>query len=81
MKSLDIDDAFEGYMRATNPGVAQHSSQYRESRRCFMAGMWQTLQHMLRVSAELPEAEAMRQIGLLENQLMVFKQRVTQDKD
>jgi hypothetical protein len=81
MKSLDADDAFEGYMRKVNPDVAQHTPQYRESRRCFMAGMWQALQHMLWVSAEWPEADAMKEIAQLEDQLAQFKERVKQDKD
>jgi len=81
MTPLDIDDAFDGYMRTVNPSVAQHTAQYRESRRCFMAGMWQALQHMLRVSAELPEAEAMAEIAQLEAQLVAFKQRVAQERD
>jgi len=81
MKSLDADDAFAGYMHKVNPDVALHSVQYRESRRCFMAGMWQTLQHMLWVSTEWPEADAMKEIAQLEDQLAQFKERVKQDKD
>lgn len=80
MTPLDIDDAFDGYMRATNPSVAQHTAQYRESRRCFMAGMWQALQHMLGVAA-LPDAEAEAELARVEQQLRQFKQRVAQDKD
>jgi hypothetical protein len=81
MKSLDIDDAFEDYMRAVNPSVQQESAQYRESRRCFMSGMWMTLQHMMRVSSDLTESAAMREIAQLEAQLKQFKARVKDDKD
>jgi hypothetical protein len=81
MTPLDIDDAFDGYMRATNPSVAQHTPQYRESRRCFMAGMWQMLQHMLRVAELLNDEGAERELARVEDQLVQFKQRVAQDKD
>jgi hypothetical protein len=81
MNSLDIDDAFESYMHAVNPTVQRESAQYRESRRCFMAGMWQTLQHMMRVSSDLTESEAMREIAQLEDQLKQFNDRVKHDKD
>jgi hypothetical protein len=68
-------------MRATNPSVPQHSAQYRESRRCFMAGMWQTLQHVLRVADVLAEEDAYRELSCVEAQLVAFKERVRQDKD
>jgi hypothetical protein len=34
----DLDDAFDDFMRNTNPGVPEYSLQYKESRRCFFAG-------------------------------------------
>jgi len=61
--------------------VQQQSTQYRESRRCFMAGMWLTLQHMKRVSSDLSEVEAMIAIAKIEVQLKQFNERVKHDKD
>jgi hypothetical protein len=80
MTPLDIDDAFDDYMRAVNPSVAQQTAQYRESRRCFMAGMWQALQHMLSVAA-LPDAAAEAELARLQAQLVQFKHRVAQERD
>jgi hypothetical protein len=81
MKSLDIDDAFDAYMRAANPDVSWCSTQYRESRRCFMAGMYLMLEHTLHVASELPEDKAEVEIAQIEDQLVQFKERVEQDKD
>ncbi len=78
MKSLDIDDTFEDYMRKVNPSVEQHSVQYRESRRCFFAGMWLAMQHMLQVAEELSENKAMIEIA---QQLKQFRDRVKKDAD
>lgn len=78
---MDIDDTFDKFMRVVNPSVEQHSAQYRESRRVFFAGMWALLQHMLKVSYALPEEVAMRDVAHIEEQLLQFKKRASEDKD
>jgi hypothetical protein len=77
---LDIDDAFDDYMRAVNPEVAAHSVQYRESRRAFFAGSAALYYHLL-VLAGYPEVAAMAEMKQIDEQLENFKTCVTQEKD
>jgi hypothetical protein len=81
MKSLDIDDEFDDYMRKVAPDVEQHSVQYRESRRCFYGGACVVLMHIMQVASDLPENEAEIEIAQLEDQLAEFSDRVKRDAD
>lgn len=79
---LDIDDAFEIYMRAAYPGLPEHSQQHRECRRVWYAGMWLLFNHMLAVSTTLPEADAARELNQIQKQMETFGfERVREDKD
>ena len=82
MKSLDIDDAFDDYMRNTNPDVPQYSSQYKESRRCFFAGALVMFTATLNAArASITEIEGVRELEKLQRQLHEFSERVKDEKD
>jgi hypothetical protein len=80
MSEFDVDDAFEDFMRAVNPEVAQYSVQYRESRRAFFAGAAVIYYHLLSLS-ECSDKVAMARMRQIDDQLMNFKTRLVEDKD
>jgi hypothetical protein len=82
VNSVDIDDAFDDYMRSTNPDVAQHSLQYKESRRCFFAGALIMFTATLNAArSSITEIEGERELEKLQKQLHEFSERVKDDRD
>lgn len=78
---LDIDDAFDAFMRKVYPGVPETSEQYRESRRIWFAGMSILFLHIM-VASTLPGKKAEAELTNLRTQLTSFsKDRVAGDKD
>jgi len=77
---LDLDDAFESYMRKVNPTVAETSTQYRESRRVWFAAVAVIYYYLLSVTT-LPEDDAIKLLAKIEKQLREFKTRVEKDRD
>ena len=81
MEKLDLDDAFDAYMRKVNATIPQHSAQYKESRRVFFAGAALMYYHMIEVSDSLTEAAAMAHLADLGDQLKDFYDRVKNLRD
>jgi hypothetical protein len=77
---LDLDDAFEEFMRTANPRVDKTSIQYRESRRVFFAGMFLMFNH-LKFLANFPETVAMRVLDDFDRQFTIFRELVDGDMD
>ena len=81
MDPLDLDDAFEDLMRKANPTVAQHSVQYRESRRMFFSGAASVFHELLRLTS-LPDDQAENQLDAIHKQVdEFFKDRLAHEKD
>jgi hypothetical protein len=72
---LDIDDVFEDFMRKVNPSVAEHSVQYKESRRCFFAGCAAVFYNTIALTT-IPEPDAMQELTSIDNQLTEFQERL-----
>lgn len=79
-ESLDLDDVFESYMRKVNPGVPQHSAQFKESRRIWFASAAAIHFHLLAMT-ELSDDEGLAELKKIELQLLEFKTRVKDDRD
>ena len=78
--NLDIDDAFENFMRQVHGGkVAESSVQYNESRRVFFCGVEQMFSFAMQLTA-LPDDEAERGLANIQKQLRDFAQRLKEDK-
>jgi hypothetical protein len=77
---LDLDDAFEEYMRSTQPMLDKTSVQYRESRRIFFGGMFLMFQH-LKFLANFPELVGIRVLNSFEEQFDAFRKLVSGDRD
>ena len=78
---IDLDDAFEDYMRKvyTVP-IPEHCQLYRECRRAFIAGVTKLFSHIIG-AARLPTEQAAKEFESIGNQLTQFKLRVVQEKD
>jgi hypothetical protein len=79
-QSLDLDDAFEQYMRKVNPSVSEMSAQYRESRRVWFAAAAIIHYHLLSMTM-LSDDEGLKELMQLEKQLHEFKTRVQEHRD
>jgi hypothetical protein len=79
-ESLDLDDAFENYMRKVNPTVEQHEAQFKESRRVWFAGAAVMHFHLIAMTM-LSDDDGLKELMQLEKQLMEFKQRVSEGRD
>jgi hypothetical protein len=71
----DLDDMFEDFMHRVNPTVREQSSQYRESRRVFFAGIT-AMFSLLMQTTSLPEDGALKVIADIEQQLDDFQKRI-----
>lgn len=73
----DVDDAFEEFMRKCFPLVKETTTQYRESRRIFYAGVTSVYYALVGDITKLPDTDAEKQLGLIDDQLVeFFKKRV-----
>lgn len=79
--ALDLDDAFEEFMRKTNPSVEQHSVQFRECRRAFYAGVTVLYFHQTGAMLDASEARAVAELESIGMQLAEFKLRVASERD
>ena len=78
---FDLDDTFEEMMRRAYHDVAEHSVQYRESRRIFYAGAAAVFFHTIGL-ANLSDEQGEEQLSALQKQIEDFyHHRLGQDKD
>jgi hypothetical protein len=80
IEPLDIDDAFEEFMRKVNPSIPQHSPQYRESRRVWFAGVASLNHHLIALTSESEDFGA-RELQSISRQLLEFNHRVAEGRD
>jgi hypothetical protein len=78
---LDIDDAFAEFMRIANPRVEEHSTQYRESRRVWVAAMFQLFRFMTVEVVKLSDEEGEVQLTRFHEALREYRRRISEDKD
>lgn len=78
---LDFEDAFADYMRRVLPGVPEHSVQYRESRRAFVAGARRIYIYMTQEVVKLSDTAAEKELQRLDNELCAYWSRACEDKD
>ena len=80
MLNLDIDDAFENFMRQVHGGkVTETSVQWNESRRVFFCAVEQMFSFAMQLTA-LPDDEAEKGLANIQKQLADFAQRLKEDK-
>jgi hypothetical protein len=80
MEPLDLDDAFDDFMRKVNPAVQKHEEQYRESRRVFFAGAAVLFFRMVDL-ATVPDADGFAELDNIKRQLEAFNTLVEGDRD
>lgn len=68
---FDIDDEFEAFMRRCYHKVKEHSPQYRESRRIFLAGMASCFFYVVSL-AKFEEDIAEEELHKLQDQLCEY---------
>jgi hypothetical protein len=79
---FNFDDAFEDYMRSSNPKVPIESNQYRESRRCFYAGAAFTFGATLSAACDsVAGRDGSAILRDMKSQLHEFLKRLKEDKD
>jgi hypothetical protein len=78
---LDLDDAFDDFMRKVNPSVERHEVQYRESRRCFFAGAALVFFHMAHSTSLWGDDKALEELQKVERQLREFALLVKGERD
>lgn len=79
---LDIDDAFEAFMRKCYSEVPAHTTQYRECRRVFYSGVLTLLIHLRTNVSEIPDDDGVAELESIDRQCQeFFKKRLFQDKD
>lgn len=76
MKTFDLDDEFEAFMRKVNPTVPETSVQYQESRRVFVAGALDMYVFCVNELTVLPEDEAINALRKINEQFKDFRKRV-----
>lgn len=81
MTALDFEDAFDDYMRKVAPTVPQHVTQYRESRRAFVAGARRLYVYMTREVVTLSDDAAEKELQRLDNELRAYWKRACEDND
>lgn len=80
MLNLDLDDAFENFMRqAHSRKIDETSVQWNESRRVFFCGVEQMFSFAMQL-ASLPDDEAEEGLVNIQKQLRDFVQRLLEDK-
>lgn len=78
---FDLEDAFDDYMRRVAPDVAEHTVQYRESRRAFVAGARRIYVHMTQGVVQLSDSDAEKELVRLDKELCAYWERACEDKD
>lgn len=80
MLNLDLDDAFENFMRQVHGGKVEETSvQWNESRRVFFCGVEQMFSFAMQLTA-LPDDKAKQGLANIQKQLTDFAQRLKEDK-
>ncbi len=80
MINLDLDDAFENFMRQVHgANVKDTSVQWNESRRVFFCGVEQMFSFAMQLTA-LPDDKAEQGLSNIQKQLADFAQRLKEDK-
>ena len=77
--NLDLDDAFENFMRKVHAGLPETSVQWNECRRVFFCGVEQMFSLCMQLTA-LPDDEAEKGLANIQQQLRNFAQRLLEDK-
>lgn len=77
---LDLDDAFDDFMRNCYPGIKETSAQYRESRRVFFSALHLMYWHQLLIAdrankKEITDQEMLDELKRLKGQLVEFYER------
>lgn len=80
-QALDLDDAFEDYMRRVQPTTPQHALQYKESRRVWFAAASVVFDHISLEITQLSDEDAFKQLQLLGAQFEAFIKRVKEHRD
>jgi hypothetical protein len=78
---LDIDDAFDDYMRSVLPGCKETEIQYRESHRVWHAAMRRLLVHMRDQIPNVSDDEGVVELENLFKQGEEYWNRAMSDKD
>lgn len=81
LNPLDLDDAFDDYMRRVAPTVPQASMQWRESRRAFVAGMRRVYVYMTQEVVTLSDDAAEKELQRLDNEMRAWWKAACEDKD
>lgn len=74
-ESYDLDDEFEDFMRKCNPKVKEHSQQYLESRRVFMAACASMFYYIVGL-AKYDENVAEKELHRVSDQLDKFRELI-----
>lgn len=75
MISFDLDDEFEHFMRKVFPMVRETETQYKESRRVFVAGCAAMYSHLVNELTILPEDEALKELEKISEQIQEFMKK------
>lgn len=78
---FDLEDEFDDYMRKVGPHIPQHTIQYRESRRAFIAGARRLYVYIIEGVTEMSDENAEKELSRLDSEMRVFWKRACEDKD
>lgn len=77
----DCEYAFEDYMRKTRSGVAQHSIQFKESRRTWVAAQRRFFIWMRDELTLLADDKAEAELQRIDKEMREFWSRACEDRD
>lgn len=78
---MELEDEFDNYMRSVAASVPQYSTQYRESRRAFIAGARRLYIYMTQGVVQLSDDDAEKELQRLDREMCAYWKLACDDKD